>query len=413
VSTDGRIPFHDESLLYLQAEEREEAARLSEAWVERLHVASTALFALVGFLVSFTWMGEIGVGLSLVMGLFCLIGLIISRALKMVLGDFYRQFEYREKFALFVVHVTLLVVIRFSVGITATGMLLGILLIMLCFQAIDRIWYGRVYACGAAMMFFACMGGSTVDFLPSAGLVAVWFALLLLSIRFGFVRFRVEEEGARRGVNLTDILRRTIPPAVVPPAVGWIVYVATAGSLQPRPWRVVGPNTRTPGPPRAVNIPVGELLINALIIVVVIVVALLLLNWLDKKLRRRKRSNVEEGDAPASTERRYAMPSSLDDGMAEEQVTGARARILAALHGFSTGLSTAGLARRPAETVEDYFTRLERDERFNAQAPSPFNLACYSEEEVTDRDADEFEEMLERERERLLAALADDEGSTQ
>lgn len=404
------IPFDDERLLQLR-EEQEEALR-SEQWVESLHIGTTAILCTASLWIALWDRGELGAGLALGLGFLCLIGMLVCRSISLLLGDLYRQFQYREKFALFLLHCCLFLAPYFLLGVRDWTVCFGVLLVILSFETIDRMWFGRVQALCVWLVLQAAFSASG-ETAPPGSLVALWSFLLLLALRFYHVRFRLEQEGQRRGVALGLLLRRSAAACLIPPLLGYAAWFLADRYLQPRTFTIVLEPAAVGAGEMALTLP--QLFWRGLAIMAVILLCLAALSWLEKKLRRKKSSIPEvEGDL-AATEQRVARAREFDELLKREEVTGARRRVIAALADFSRALETAGLARREAETVAEFLARLDalqpEQGRLAAQAAEPFHVACYDQRAMTDKEADAFEDLLRRHLPRLQEISAPKPGS--
>ena len=385
--------------------EEAERARLSIVWVERLHLLFAGMLCFASFLVAFHWMDLFGWALAGGMGVLCLAALGIGHALRIGLEDLYRQFHYREKFLLFLIHMALVIIVRYVAGITDWSMVLGILLAFLCLQGINAVFFGRIYAAAAAIVFLEAGFG---DPPPPASLLVGWLILLMLSIRFGYVRFRLERFGTEKGVDLYETLRRSIVISFVPAIIGYAAFWVCSRWMTQRTFSIQPPAAPPAG--TDVSISYSQIFWESFFFVACIIGLLALLNWLEKKLRRRKgTAGIEEEMAP-TTVREYAL-GEMDEGrLAVDEAGGPRERILTAFRRFADQLGRLNHGRHEDETAEEFFDRIGGVfpvlSGLEATAASPFNRACYDDETLTDQEAESFVEELDERLENLRRDLS-------
>lgn len=385
------LPYNEERDHVLRLLEQDARARWSILWVERMHLGLLGTLCFLTLLCLYNGQGTLGVAVAASLALLCLIGLLVSKWTRLLLQDLYRQFHYREKFALFLVHACILVVPYFAFGVRDWPILFSLLLAVLCFQAIDHLFVSRILAlCGAIVLWMCAMpsGG------PGLLLVAAWTLAFLLSIRFGHLRFRLEQYGQGEELDPRDVLRRTVLPCVVPVVAGAGAALLASLWMRPRALRFDPGATQRQGD--GVFVSYSQMLWDAFFLIVGVIAILVLLNWLDKKLRRRKGVPVPEEAGIGSTVSMHGRGEEGEDDLAAAETSGPRRRILNAFRQLSRELQNFGLARADAETAEDYLQRITRAAASvapvaDAEATKPFNVACYSEIEPAELEAEEFE----------------------
>lgn len=356
--------------------------RLDVGALELLHIAFTAMASLFALVIGLFRLGIYGFGMALGFAVLNLIALLLGRSIRLVLSDFYRQFQYREKFALFLGHAALFFSPYFVLSLPSWSIPMAFLLIVLSVQSIDAIFFGRIYALTMLLAFFGVWKGGAGNPMPPAPLVAAYFLFLLLAVRFGHLRFRLETEGGGLGVDVGESLKQTLLPALAPPLVGMVVYLIAAIFLFPRQWAFrLDPNSPLTPPPLPRS--AGEIFWSALGAVVVIVACLAMLAWLEQQLRGKSKGKAEEPDAIGATARALEEEAVATSRAQEEKATGPRERILLAFRKFAR---TRG--RDAAETADAFLARVLPEQK---AAVELFNDACYDRRTLTDADAEAFE----------------------
>lgn len=359
-------------------------ARVGEGGLEGLHVACTGMAALLALATAFWRLGLLGAGLSAALGFFCFLGLVLGRSWRLVLSDFYRQFQYREKFALFLGHAALLAVVFLLTGGLTWALPMGALLVVLCFQGIDPVFFGRIHATAMLLTLFGIWKGGFGNAMPPAGLVGGFFLFLLLAIRFGHLRFRLEAEGEGHMLELRELARRSLVPVLVPVASGLAVYAISAQFLFPREWTYrLDPGAIPVAPPMPRT--VGQYFWTAIGTVAVIVGCLVTLAWLEKQLRGKGKGTAPEAEAIASTARQVQDEMPAAERAAEEKAAGPRERVLQAFRRYARLR-----ARAEGETAEAFLGRALAGVPEAAGLVEIFNEACYDRRPITDEEAERF-----------------------
>lgn len=372
----------------------------SQELFERLQVTALFLSCTLSLTIGFCWLERFGYIIAVSTGVLCLVGLLVSQFLKVLIGDLYRQFQYREKFFLFLIHLAAMICPYFFFRLWVFGkpaactILLSIVLVMLCFQAIDKFFLGRIYAIQFMIVVIAALYFRGI---LSPVLIFVWFALLLFSIRYAHIAQRLESFSDGGGVELWPALRRGILPIALVIlagiAAGWF-----AGNHLPRyHFSFQVPPVDTNQRPFE-RLSEGQFMVRSLILFALIVTILILLKWLDSKLLRRKGAPIAIEDGGNVTARVHRLDSIAEEPLSVEQVSGAREKILSAFRQFNERLSAIDLGRRENETVPDYFERLERSlaelEALKNAGSTAFDQACYGSDEPTLEQADRFVALL-------------------
>lgn len=387
------LPYNDDRQFVMDLLEEQRHAEISIAWTERLHVLTTAACCFLALWVALAHLGIVGLAMASGLGVLCLIALVLSSSIRLVLMDLYRQFHYREKFVLFLLHVAVIIVPRFMFGIDEWGVLFGILLLFLCVQAFDFVYYSRIYAFAGVAVLQAIIFGETA---PSVLLVALWYVSLMLAIRFGHIRFRIDAFGEGRGVYIGEMLRRTVVPVVLPVVVGlgaWYLapYVVSPRRIEFDPGMIARDGTD-------VNISYSQLIWESFLIMFIVIALLLVLHYLDKKLKLRRKGKQIEINTAASSIRAYRRVMIPGNELIVSHEAGPRERIISAFRQFNETLGKINLGRAEQESIEDYMARLAGHySAFRVLATSalkPFNKACYGEDSPTISEAESFENTM-------------------
>lgn len=360
-------------------------------WESR-HLLYTWLAAAMAMLSAFwesgpNWIATAG-GYILAAG----IALLAAKTLRIAIYDVLAQFQYREKFALFLFHLGGMgVPVMF--GYRGWHYAFGVLLVMLCFQAVHALGMGRIHAVTIVLGILPLLAPP----LPPFALTTGWMLFLATAMRAEHVRFRVARFGEHQGVPAGAALRETLAAVWLPWAAGvgiWGLWVLAFGS---NPRRLVFEKGITRGGPVSVvgAVSMSETIWSGVILIGMIIGALLALHWFDKHLRGKRKATVqpiiESMDVTDSFAPLEEPPAPADD---EAEPRDARGRILARFRGFARALAVLGWARAEGETPDEYLARLRRELLDDAEILSPirreFYRACYSHEQISDEQAREF-----------------------
>lgn len=368
--------------------EESRGTELSRDTIQAFHIGATMLACLFALLAALAHLDAIGYGLSALFAVFCLIGMILGRTIAKPLGDLYRQFHYREKLLLFIIHVTV-VFVPWFLGIRDLVFGFALLLVVLCFQAIDAIFYGRIYAVAAVLVLLACIHRSE----PPIILLLGWLFFTILAFRFGHIHFQLKDFGEERhGVEMQETFRRGILLAAVPTVIMLLAYLISDASLVRREIVYDAGIMQQDG--STVFLSVGRMLFQAFFLVLLIVVCIALLHWLDKYLVSRRKATPPEVEATDATMRRYTMEHPHPEPLVEAPATGPREKIIHGFRDLSQKMQVLGLARLEQETAADYLARLAGIPE-DSESLRIFDKACYGQEDPAEEEAKLFEKARE------------------
>jgi hypothetical protein len=379
--------------------------RVGLAALEAAHLLATALMVLCALAMAH-WdpRGRRGDELLLWAPL-AVVGLAFSRAARTFLVDLFSQFQYREKFGLFLIHM-LAVMVPTLVGLKGTANAASILIVMLCFQAVQAVTFGRIaFLCGLVVTLRA-----TAPPIPPFPLVGGWMLGLLLAMRLEHVRFRIEALDAERRPMLGVLVRETIWSALAPWGAAVAAYLVLDHFLEGKTrWlEYTGPAA---GPAQALGpVSSSEALLWAFALSALIIATIAFLAWLERRLRtRRGGAGLGEEDLMASGESRrpHTPPEPPPE---EEPLTGdARSRILERFRRLADNLARLGLARRDGETALEFTDRVGGESGVGARlfnaTRAHFDPACYSETPISEADAAAFLQAFDETEPRIVLAL--------
>lgn len=364
------------------------------ARIELLHISALSVTVFLALLAHGGGRGELAVPIFASAALLSLIGLAAARSLRKEFSDLYRQLQYRGKFVLFLLHCAL-VALPWMAGIREVEVLGGILLVVLSLQGFNPLFWGRILFVGAALVFLSLVGGQP----PPGWFLAVWLAGFLVAARLGHLRWRLLLHGGAGYRGGGAMLRRSLVPVVLPPALAWALYEGFRLLGIPRSDFVSDISLSPEGTERTVELFTLETLWQALILLAGLVAALVLLWWLDRQLRSRRKPGMEEEGIGTAAVRPHRERAGVEEAMVPEVTSGPRQRILAAFARFAASLEPAGLGRAESESAEVWFGRLAGLLNvLPARELELFDRACYSTEPVGEEEADEFVRQLRRDR---------------
>ncbi len=374
----------------MESVEEADRRRLPLQQIEIIHLVSTALSCWLANMVVWSSSGTMGQAVAAGIGLLCLIALRLGQAVRPLLQDFYKQFHYREKFALFLFHVLVFLFVWIISFQFILPLMLASLLVFLCLQGINSVFFGRIHALTTLMVVMGCMD---VVSPPVASIVMLYFVAILSALRFGHIRWRVEKYGTGHGVELRDLLMRTISIVMIPPLIGWGAYLISVKFLNPR--HLVFDRGAISNDGSTGFVSISSLIFDAFMICLIIGVVAVLLNWLDKKLRKKGKAAPVDLDGIATNEqRRKINPDEIGD-LEVVQSQGPRERIIGAFRSFSARAADFGFGRPESETAAHWMEHLPPIDNKGEVHPLPFEKACYSESDISEEEANSFVEGLD------------------
>ncbi len=382
--------MHDVAMT--EATDRKPVCLSIEHWAS-IHLFKTWLVCTLALVIALSSGGSLHIPPVLLFSAACGVGLWLSHRLSAPLGDFLHQFQYREKFLLFLAHCGAMM-IPWLLGYRGWEFAWGVLISLLCFQGVGRIEFGRIYAVSLILVVPRLLYPPQ----PSFVLTALWFLFLLMAFRAEHVRFRLDGFGHGEGTTLRDTFMETLLGCVFPWVIGvcaWGIGASWYGDRIRVP--VFDSGAMDAGRGNIGPVAPTDLLWDVVMVIALMVALVLSIYWLDKYLRTRrgKRTplgeDVGEGRETRSASGLKDFPLSL-----EEPGTDPRGRVLARFHALSTRLTRVGINRGEDETALEYMYRVagEMHEPSRSMAPI-FDRACYSENEISEEDAGVFREMAE------------------
>ncbi|MCC5878163.1 MAG: DUF4129 domain-containing protein [Candidatus Sumerlaeia bacterium] len=364
--------------------------------LEAIHIATVTMAIFLATLAPIIHRGTEALAIALCIALSSLVALVIARAIRKHLSDLYRQFHYREKFALFLIHVGLLFVLS-VLGVRDAAVLWGIFMVFLSLQGVNPLFFGRILFVGAMLVFLACL----YDPLPPGWLLGAWLAAFLLATRFGHLRWRVQTNEDCRGVGLEGFWKRTLLPALLPPALGMIAWeIVVHSGLQQRHIAFGGieADARTP-----TTLPTPFSIWEAAFAIAAIIASLVVLWWLDKKLRSRRKGEMMDETIGTATARTLAPAGDVGPPPPIDTTAGPRQQVIETFHALSRDLSRLGMARGDSESSRQWWRRLlVHLEKQDDAVPGIFDRACYSREDITADQAAAFKQAAEKSREEII-----------
>lgn len=393
------LDFQDERYLLLELEREARLAQRSELALESLHFLAMAGLCGLTAAMTFGDVPELAVSIGFGVGVLSLAGFLLVRAIRLPMGDLYRQFGPRENFLLLIVHGVAAIVPLFLLQTSNFRISVMILTVMLAFQSLDRLWCGRLLALQAVGLFIAAVESPY----PAPGWAALWFVLFLSAARFSYLRFRLDEHTHGGAFPVLDALQRSLLPVLTPAAIGFAGALALADSLSPMAFsdyvRSMAPE---PGTVNRRNQPLDftgvEIVGYAALIVMGVIGLLLFFQYLERKLRRRKKAPATAAGAIGSSVSEFEYTAGRDESLREAEESGARERILRKFSATAQQLGTLGKDRRDHETPEEYARRLLTE----FPEVEIFNAACYARPEPSEQQAVQFEAAMERVKEDVM-----------
>jgi len=357
--------------------------RVGRGGIEVAHAVAASIATGAALVCAFASIGFAALLVGVLGALLNLVGMLVARALAPLLGDLYRQLQYRERFLLFLVHLGLVFVPWATRMASMSTALMGLLLV-LAFQCIDRLFVARH---SAVQWILVMMGAAAVEpglpgwpFLLFGG---SWF----LALRLSHIRFRLEAHD-RSGLelplgelSLRSLLR--VLPIVIAGAACWL---AAAPNLTPRALTIsMRPVTAGPGPGSMV-LSVTTVFWTGLAIVGIIVGLLVALHLLDEMLRKKQKTSVPEGEPGSMTGSRSAAAGSEVGELLELAGDEPRQRVLKAYRHLYTVSGGPTGELHSARTAATWLS----EKGVTTSGIAVFDRACYSVDAIGEAEAEAF-----------------------
>lgn len=366
----------------------------TEAW-EVMQLTATWVLCATAIATGFWGRSTDSLAAVLLYSTICGVMLILARLLRVLLADILGQFHYREKFALFLVHLGVMLVPWF-VGFRGWNHALAAVLCLMCLQAINRLMFGRIYAVSLLLLLM-----HLVDFdVPPFPIVAAWMLAFLAAIRCEAIRFALESHGQSHGLGLRDAVRESI----VPVGVTWLAGVGVFFAAQTSFGEERRALNLTPGTMRGAGelgpVTFGSFAFDAILLAGLIIATLVTLHWLDSKLRRTKKGLSEEEELLGGREERQQRESAVVEEPRYDEDAGPRGRVLRRFRLFARATM-----RRDGETPREFLDRLADGLGGGDSVPPSvvpvINRAAYSKLPLSDDEAGELIRRLDAMEEEL------------
>ncbi len=280
----------------------------------------------------------------------------VAGLLRIVILDFLSQFQYREKFALFLAHVIVLVS---PMGIVGRGWLLSgfvLLLILTAVQLVNAIAFHRFLALSALLTVFGLWSG------PERGAMSalIWAFLAAVFLIVKRVRFALEDvPGATRGVPVRSIAGVLAMYVVVPVVVSGLLAWWTmppAPEPHPRPAETQSAHT-TRVVPETYEVDLRRLVWQAVGLAGFISVLIATLYWYAARRNRERAVPLETEEEIARATFEEASPPEPEPELDPLEGKERRLEILRQFRRLERGLEKLDLPRRRPWTVREYVRR--------------------------------------------------------
>ncbi|MGF1572690.1 MAG: DUF4129 domain-containing protein [Sumerlaeia bacterium] len=318
-------------------------------------------------------------------------GLLFAYTFQISINEAVVQLGIKEKFAILLFMAALGLAPRlFGIRLGSASLLIFLLLFSLI--SYNALSYGKYYAVAIIIMCREILMG---PFVPTA-LLFGFVICLIITFWLEYIAFRLQAHGKGRQISPLVLLYAMLPNLIISFALATAAYFTLWNYLMGKTEMPVFKPKLTPA-----GMEIGPQIYSGIywdvvIIVVSIVGLILLMHWIEKKFRFTKKNTViTESPEGAAFEERYNPNHSQEAPLQEKAETDARARILQRFRLYAQSLTNFGWGRNESETPREYLERtayhlLAYDRHLDPKIAQAYNKACYSQNPITDEEADLF-----------------------
>ncbi len=313
--------------------------------------------------------------------------IIFAMTFQSLLGDFFRQFNYGERFLFFLMHCVffffpLFIFQRFYLVFSFLFLNLFILLCLVMPRQFSRLY--------ASNLFLVC-----VMIIKSPRMTPLWpvagFFLIALSMCLDYFYFKVYHYGEKRALPFREfgviILRYILPPLFL---AGIIYRLLPPLNKRMRTFRFEIPQGEAATPPPDMF----GLVVKTVLVAILLMIAIALLNWIQKKLRGGKPAPVIVMKGVVRRVRKFVQEKILQP--AREKLLDPRARIIHEYNRFCEEMGKFGFERPLFQTPLEYAARLKPYtgdlEDHVMKITDTFEGVLYAARNAEEKDALEFKD---------------------
>jgi len=276
--------------------------------------------------------------------------IIFAMTFQSLLNDFFRQFNYGERFAFFLMHCVffffpLFIFQKFYIVFSFLFLNLFILLCLVMPRQFTRLY--------ASNLFLVC-----VMIIKSPRMSPLWplvgFILIGLSMSLDYFYFKVYHYGEKRALPFKEFgiiaLRYILPPLFLAGIIYWL--------LPPLNSRIRSFTFEIPQEEAALPPPdMFGLIVKTVLVAILLMIAIALLSWIQKKLRGGKPAPVIVMKGVVRRVRKFVQEKILQP--AREKLLDPRDRIIHEYNRFCEEMGKSGFERPLFQTPLEYAERLK------------------------------------------------------
>ena len=313
--------------------------------------------------------------------------ILFSMTFHVLLQDFFRQFDYGEKFAFFLVHCVffcfpLFIFQRFYIVFSFLSLNLFIVLCLVLPSHFTRLYASHLFLVCVMIIKLPRMS----PLWPLAG-----FLLIALSMSLDYFYFKAQTYGEKRALPLEEFrkiaLRYILPPLFIAGFIYW--------RLPPLSGRIRRFSFEIPLEQRASQPPdMFDLIVKTVIVALLLMIAIALLNWIQKKLRGGKPAPVIVMKGIVRRVQKFVEDKIVRP--AREKLLDPKARIIHEYNRFCEEMGKAGFERALFLTPQEYAENLKPHTGdfidHLESITATFEGVMYGASEAEEKDALEFKD---------------------
>jgi hypothetical protein len=326
--------------------------------------------------------------------LVCLIfgsAILVAMTLQMLLTDFFRQFNYSEKFAFFLVHwvfffLPTMLLRRFNMSLSILCMDFFILLCL-----VMPVHFQRLYA---SNIFLLTMILIKVPQTPSLWVV-VGFILVSISMCLDYFYFKVYSYGEMRFLGFWEFLKIGIRYIIPPLVFAGLVYMFLP-PLTPKMTFRGGISLSMPSQDVVLTPQYfSRLVFEGVLVAILLMVSIALLNWLQRRLRGKKPPPAIPFKGIIRKIQKFFEEKIIQPQ--KEKSLSPRDRIILEYNRFCEEMGRIGFGREVFQTPDEYSLILhpKTDRKETLQTiTQTFDHVMYGNHDIDETDEQSFNQSL-------------------
>lgn len=313
--------------------------------------------------------------------------ILIAMTLQMLLTDYFRQFNYSEKFAFFLVHLVFfflptMLLQRFNMSLSILCMDFFILLCL-----VMPIHFQRIYASNIFLMTVVL-----IKFPQTPPLwIMVGFILISISMCLDYFHFKVNSYGETRFLGFWKITKIGVGYIIPPLVFAGLVY-RFLPPLTPKMTFKGGISLSMPSRDVVLNPQnFSRLVLEGILVAIFLMVSIALLNWLQRKLRGKKPPLVIPVKSIIRKIQKFFEEKIIQPQ--KEKSLSPRDRIILEYNRFCEEMAKIGFERETFQTPDEYAQILhpKTDKKETLQTiTQTFDHVMYGNHDIDEKDEQNF-----------------------